>query len=58
MELANRPIVPTYIDEAKVFKMFYHTATRISSILHIMKLKNIRLVVLDVIRRAENMVGP
>ncbi|RYH21872.1 hypothetical protein EON65_19990 [archaeon] len=57
-ELVNRPIVPTYVEETKVFKIYYHTAMRISSILHIMKLKSIRLAVLDIIRRAENMVGP
>ncbi len=56
MELVNKPTVNTYVDEGKVLKMYYHVALQVSKILAVYKLKNVRAIVLDALRRVEEIM--
>lgn len=55
-ELINKATTHTYVEEEKVWKIFYHCALRIGKIFHAMRLRRLRQEIWDVIRRAEAMI--
>jgi len=57
LELVNKATTHTYVEEEKVWKLFHHCALQISKVFHIMRLRRLRLEVLEVIRRAEGVVN-
>lgn len=56
MELVNKPTIDTYQEEAKVLKVYIHTALKLSGCFAIYKMKPQRERVLNTINKVNNIM--
>ncbi len=57
MDLTNKPTTHTYIDEAKVLKVYKHVALQMSAVLRTFHLDDMHKKVLEAIKRSEQMAA-
>jgi hypothetical protein len=57
MDLINKPTTHTYVEEAKVLKLYRHIALQMSAALRVFQLEEMHKKVLDAIKRSEKMAA-